>query len=63
MTSVARVLPEEEAYPIMSAAAVLMYHPSPRGLCGIWETGKSTEGAGGFGNGLSSIGLGVSIGL
>jgi len=61
LTSVVRALPEEGTNPMMSAPAVLMYRPSPSGLFGIWETGKSIAGAGGFGSGLSSIGLGAAM--
>lgn len=46
-----------EPYPIMRAAAVLMYRPSPRGFSGTGETGKLNSG--GATGGASELGAGA----
>jgi hypothetical protein len=42
---------EYKTYPMIRAAAVFMYRPSPSGFFGIGELGKFITGAGGFGDG------------
>lgn len=43
--SFTRLLKGTTAYPMMSAAAVRIYCPSPSGFSGIWEIGKLLTGA------------------